>query len=254
MSEDVVTLRGIDKVFSTRKGAVNALKGVDLNVPNGSFVSLVGPSGCGKSTLLKIIGGLIPPTRGILRLEGRDIDGPSRHVGIMFQTPVLFQWRTVLQNVMLPAEIFKLDQKTYAEKARAALDLVGLRSFEHCYPRELSGGMQQRVALSRLLIFDPTVLLMDEPFGALDEFNRERLNLEILRIWSQSKQTVVFVTHNIGEAVFLSDRVHIMAPNPGCIISTVDIPLSRPRTFASMKEPAYGEKVFEIRELLGVAG
>ncbi len=250
---NAVTVRDLDKVYVTRNGSVLALKGVNLDVPQGAFVSIVGPSGCGKSTLLKIIGGLIPRTSGTLKLEGRDVEGPSRHVGIMFQTPTLFPWRTVIQNVMLPVEVFKLDRKSYIDRAGQVLEMVGLAGFEHCYPRELSGGMQQRVALSRVLIYEPTVLLMDEPFGALDEFNRERLNLEILRIWTEKKQTTIFVTHNISEAVFLSDQVYVMSTNPGRIVGVVDVPLPRPRTFATMKEALFGEKVFEIREQLGVA-
>jgi len=155
--------------------------------------------------------------------------------------------------VLLPVEIFGHNKKDYVEKARSVLDMVGLCDFETCYPRELSGGMQQRVALSRVLIFEPHLLLMDEPFGALDEFNRERLNLEILRIWTEIKQTILFVTHNIAEAVLLSDRLYVMSPSPGRIVGIVDVPLPRPRTFASMHDPVFADKIYEVRELLGVA-
>ncbi len=243
----------VDKVYSTRQGNVVALQGASLHVDRHSFVSLVGPSGCGKSTLLKIIGGLLTKTRGTVRVNGEEVTAPSRDIGIMFQTPTLFPWRTVLDNVLLPVEVFGKDKKGFLPQAREVLRLVGLGEFEGCYPRELSGGMQQRVALSRLLIFEPHLLLMDEPFGALDEFNRERLNLEILRVWTEISQTILFVTHNIMEAVFLSDRLYVMSCAPGRVVGIVDVPLPRPRTFASMHEPLFADKVYEARELLGVA-
>ncbi|MCZ7663208.1 MAG: ABC transporter ATP-binding protein [Thermoleophilia bacterium] len=253
-TDAVISVRQVDKTYSSRQADVVALQGASLEIARHSFVSLVGPSGCGKSTLLKIIGGLIPITAGAVQVNGRHVTGPSRDVGMMFQTPTLFAWRTVLQNVMLPVEIFGLDKVEYEAKARGVLDMVGLRDFEKCYPRQLSGGMQQRVALSRVLIFEPHLLLMDEPFGALDEFNRERLNLEILRVWTEIKQTVLFVTHNIAEAVFLSDRLYVMSPAPGRIVGIIDVPLPRPRTFATMHEPPFADTIFQVRELLGVAG
>ncbi len=253
-TDAVISVRQVDKTYSSRQADVVALQGASLEIARHSFVSLVGPSGCGKSTLLKIIGGLIPITAGAVQVNGRHVTGPSRDVGMMFQTPTLFAWRTVLQNVMLPVEIFGLDKVEYEAKARGILDMVGLRNFEKCYPRQLSGGMQQRVALSRVLIFEPHLLLMDEPFGALDEFNRERLNLEILRVWTEIKQTVLFVTHNIAEAVFLSDRLYVMSPAPGRIVGIIDVPLPRPRTFATMHEPPFADTIFQVRELLGVAG
>lgn len=249
----VVEVRTVDKVYSTRQGPVTALKGASISVKRGAFISLVGPSGCGKSTLLKIIGGLIPKTSGMVLFRGRSVEGPTRDIGMMFQTPTLFPWRTVIQNVMLPIEIFKLDERQYREKAELALEMVGLKGFVECYPRELSGGMQQRVALSRVLIFEPHLLLMDEPFGALDEFNREKLNLEILRVWGELKQTVIFVTHNISEAVFLADDLFVMSPSPGRVVGHLNVPLERPRTFASMHDPAFVDTVYRVRELLGVA-
>jgi NitT/TauT family transport system ATP-binding protein len=251
--ETAIAVEDVDKVYSTNKGDVVALAGATMEVERHSFVSLVGPSGCGKSTLLKIIGGLLSRTAGSVEVNGEEVTGPSRDVGMMFQTPTLFPWRTVLENVMLPVEIFGRNKKEYLPKAREVIDLVGLSEFESCYPRELSGGMQQRVALSRVLIFEPHFLLMDEPFGALDEFNRERLNLEILRVWTEIGQTILFVTHNIMEAVFLSDRLYVMSCAPGRVVGIVDVPLPRPRTFASMHEPLFADKVYEVRELLGVA-
>lgn len=248
-----IAVEQVDKVYPTGRGDVVALQGCTLEIKGHSFVSLVGPSGCGKSTLLKIMGGLLSKTRGSATINGREIRGPSRDIGMMFQTPTLFPWRTVLENVLLPVEVFGHDKNDYIGKARAVLDMMGLCDFERCYPRELSGGMQQRVALSRVLVFEPHFLLMDEPFGALDEFNRERLNLEILRIWTEIKQTVLFVTHNIAEAVLLSDRLYVMSPSPGRVVGIVDVPLPRPRTFASMHEPLFTDKIYEVRDLLGVA-
>ena len=251
--EIAIAVEAVDKVYSTNKGDVVALAGASMEVERHSFVSLVGPSGCGKSTLLKIIGGLLSRNAGSVKVNGEEVVGPSRDIGMMFQTPTLFPWRTVLENVMLPVEIFGRSKKEYLPKAREVIDLVGLSEFEGCYPRELSGGMQQRVALSRVLIFEPHFLLMDEPFGALDEFNRERLNLEILRVWTEIGQTILFVTHNIMEAVFLSDRLYVMSCAPGRVVGIADVPLPRPRTFASMHEPLFADKVYEVRELLGVA-
>jgi NitT/TauT family transport system ATP-binding protein len=249
----LVRAENVDKTYVTRQGPVTALKGASISVQRGTFISLVGPSGCGKSTLLKIIGGLIPKTGGEVFYRGRQVEGPNRDIGMMFQTPTLFPWRTILENVMLPIEIFKRDTKTHLEKAKEVLEMVGLKGFENCYPRELSGGMQQRAALSRVLIFEPHLLLMDEPFGALDEFNRERLNLEILRVWGELKQTVIFVTHNIAEAVFLADELYVMSPSPGRVIGHLNVSLERPRTFGSMHEPEFVEKVYQVRDLLGVA-
>jgi NitT/TauT family transport system ATP-binding protein len=172
---------------------------------------------------------------------------------MMFQTPVLFPWRTVLENVLLPIEVFGFDRRRAIERARDILRLVGLEDREHAYPYELSGGMQQRAALSRVLIIDPQIILMDEPFGAIDEFTRERLNLELLRIWEERGQTIIFVTHSIVEAVFLADRVVVMGTAPGCVLSVVDVPLPRPRSIELMKSPDFACIVFGVREYLGVA-
>ena len=254
-----IQVAGLSKVFSAgrRSSAVEALRDVTIDIEPGQFVSFVGPSGCGKSTLLKVIGGLIEPTQGRVRVGGAEVAGPRRNVGIMFQTAVLFPWRTVLENVLLPIEIFGVglgpDRAAAAEKARGILRLVGLEGREAAYPRELSGGMQQRAALSRVLVTDPPIILMDEPFGALDEFTRERMNLELLRIWQERGQTIIFVTHSIAEAVFLADRVVVMGTSPGRVLSVVDVPLPRPRSIDLMKTPDFATTVFEVREHLGVA-
>jgi NitT/TauT family transport system ATP-binding protein len=254
MAATLIDISNLHKVYSTPQGEpLVALQDVALEVREGEFLSFVGPSGCGKSTLLNIVGGLLDRTAGQVRFRGQEQSGPRREVGMMFQTPVLFAWRTVLDNVLLPVEIFGWDKARYRQRAFEILDLVGLKGFERSYPRQLSGGMQQRVSLSRVLVYDPEVLLLDEPFGALDEFTRETMNLELLRIWSGSGKTVLFVTHNINEAVFLSDRVVVMTPRPGRIERVVEIGLPRPRQREHLKLPYFSEKVFEIRELLGVA-
>jgi NitT/TauT family transport system ATP-binding protein len=250
-----IEVNNVGRIFRTRLGTVvvEALRAVSLDILPGQFVSFVGPSGCGKSTLLKLIGGLIEPTSGRITVGGLDVTGPRRDIGVMFQTPVLFPWRTVLENVLLPIEVFGLDQRIATEKARSILRLVGLEDRERAYARELSGGMQQRAALSRVLVIDPPIILMDEPFGALDEFTRERMNLELLRIWQERGQTIIFVTHSIVEAVFLADRVVVMGTAPGRVLSIVDVPLPRPRSIDLMKSPEFAGAVFEVREHLGVA-
>jgi NitT/TauT family transport system ATP-binding protein len=249
----LISVQGLQKVYPAEGRALLALDGIDLEVRAGEFMSFVGPSGCGKSTLLNIIGGLLERSAGEVRFRGEDQSRPRREIGMMFQTPVLFAWRTILENVLLPIEIFGWDKAKFRGRAEEILELVGLKGFERSYPRQLSGGMQQRVALSRVLVYDPDVLLLDEPFGALDEFTREAMNLELLRIWGGSGKTVLFVTHNINEAVFLSDRVVVMTPRPGRVARVVEIDLPRPRRREHFKLPSFSEKAFEIRELLGVA-
>src|SRR5438477_882512 len=244
---------GVSAVSKVFPSGLEALRGVSVDIQPGEFVSFVGPSGCGKSTLLKLIGGLLAPSGGEITVGGRKVSGPRRDVGVMFQTSVLFPWRTVLENVLLPIEVFGLERAAAMDKARGILRLVGLDGREAAYPRELSGGMQQRAALSRVLVTDPPIILMDEPFGALDEFTRERMNLELLRIWQERGQTIIFVTHSIAEAVFLADRVVVMGTSPGRVLSVVDVPLPRPRSVELMKSPAFASTVFEVREYLGVA-
>ena len=249
----ILTVSKVHKRYRTSSRDLHALDDISLAVDTGEFVTLVGPSGCGKSTLLKIVGGLVERTAGDVVFKGEAVRGPRRDIGIMFQTPVLFDWRTALENVMLPTEVLGLDRNESLRRARAALALVDLAGFEESYPSQLSGGMQQRVSLSRVLVYEPDLLLMDEPFGALDEFTRERLNLEIQRIWMQSRKTIIFVTHNIAEAVFLSDQILVMTPRPGRLARVVRVPFPRPREIRLMKSPEFASLVFEIREVLGVA-
>jgi NitT/TauT family transport system ATP-binding protein len=225
-----IKIENLFKTYKSRSGLVAALENVNLDIEQNEFITLVGPSGCGKSTLLKIIGALIRPSRGRLLYDNRPLLQPTRDVGIVFQEPVLLPWRTALDNVLLPAEILGLDVEASRARAMDLLKLVGLQGFESNPPRELSGGMQQRVALSRALIHNPSVLLMDEPFAALDAMTREELGFELLRIWDTHKKTVVFVTHNIVEAILLADRVVAMSPRPGRIDRIVTIDLPRPRT------------------------
>jgi len=213
-------------------------------------VTLVGPSGCGKSTLLKLIGALIRPSRGTLLFDGTALVRPTRDVGIVFQEPVLLAWRTVLDNVLLPAEIIGLDKASSRARALQLIDLVGLAGFEQRFPRELSGGMQQRVALCRALIHDPSVLLMDEPFAALDAMTREELGFELMRIWSADKKTVIFVTHNITEAILLADRVVAMTARPGRIARIVDIDLARPRTIDMEFTQRFKDYSDQVREVI----
>jgi NitT/TauT family transport system ATP-binding protein len=247
-----VAVRELSKTYVSRKGSLEALRAATFDVPDGAFISLVGPSGCGKSTLLKIVGGLIPKTSGTVHVHDTEVTGPLRQVGIMFQTPVLFPWRTILQNLLLPAEVYGLGMKDARGRCEELLGITGLAEFRDAYPRELSGGMQQRAALCRVLAYEPEVLLLDEPFGALDEFTRERMNLEVLRLWHINEPAIIFVTHNIGEAVFLSDYVCVMTPCPGCVAEIIKIDLPRPREMTVMKAPEYSNYVFQIREILGV--
>lgn len=246
---EVISVSGLSRQYPTSQGSVLALDAVDFSVSDGEFVAVVGPSGCGKSTLLKILAGLLPATRGEARLRGTQISGPRRDIGVVFQSPVLFPWRSVLSNVLLPVDVQHLGRERNAGPAMELLELVGLSGFEHRYPWELSGGMQQRVAITRALIHDPTILLMDEPFGALDAMTRENMNLELQRIWLESHKTVLFITHSIAEAVFLADRVLVMSPRPGRIIEDVPIDLPRPRPFDVVAVPEFGAYVGRIRAL-----
>lgn len=248
--QPAIEIEDLDKVYRLGKNVLVALKDVSLNVRAGEFLSLVGPSGCGKSTLLNIVAGLVAKSNGRVRIDGEDLKGPSRRTGMMFQSPVLLPWRTNLDNVMLPIEVFGLQRQDYLAKALALLELVGLGSFSARYPSELSGGMKQRVAICRMLLCDPTVLLMDEPFSALDEMSREFMNLELLRIWDELRNTVLFVTHNIGEAVFLSDRVVVMSARPGRISRVISIDLPRPRSRATLSTEAYFRQVTIVRGAL----
>ncbi|MBA2702206.1 MAG: ABC transporter ATP-binding protein, partial [Chloroflexi bacterium] len=257
-SAPVVRLAGVDKTF-IRDGQVvtTALSGIDLAIERGEFVSLIGPSGCGKSTLLRVIGDLIQPSAGKISVNGKPAARArrDRDYGMVFQAPVLFDWRTVEDNVKLPLELMGYDRARRDARTREMLELVELGGFLRHHPYQLSGGMQQRVAIARALAFEPSILLMDEPFGALDEMTRERMNQEVLRIWERTGITVVFVTHSIPEAVFLSSRVVVMSARPGRITDVIEIDLPRPRGVDTRETGRYFELVTAVREALrGGAG
>ena len=246
-----VSFDNISKDFFSNKKQIRAIELVDLKITTGEFVCIVGPSGCGKSTLLKIGAGLLNPTSGDVSYLGAKIKGPVSEVGIVFQNAALLDWRKTLQNVMLPIEMRGLDYSVYQPRAKELLRSVGLEDFMDRYPYELSGGMQQRTAICRALIHDPPVLLMDEPFGALDALTREQLSRELIKIWEKKKQTVIFVTHSIPEAVFLGDRVVVMTPRPGNVAKIFDIKLPRPRDVSVERTSAFTDYVDSIRTILG---
>jgi NitT/TauT family transport system ATP-binding protein len=251
---DVIAIRHLSKTYGAASGGVTALNDIDCAVADGEFLAIVGPSGCGKSTLLKILAGLMPATSGDALLNGTPIAGPRRDIGVVFQSPVLFPWRTVLGNVLLPVDVQRLGREAMTKRALDLLALVGLAGFEHRYPWQLSGGMQQRVALVRALIHDPALLLMDEPFGALDALTREAMNVELQRIWLERRKTVVFITHSTGEAVFLADRVMVMTPRPGKIGDLFAVDLPRPRALDVMNTPEFGTYVRRVRNALNAGG
>jgi len=248
----VVSLSGVDKTFVTAGAAAVALADIDLEIRRGEFISLIGPSGCGKSTLLRLIGDLTEPTAGSIRINGKPARQArlDRDYGMVFQAPVLFDWRTVEENVRLPLELFGYDRAKQTQRCAEMLDLVDLTAFAGYRPYELSGGMQQRVAIARALAFSPLLLLMDEPFGALDEMTRERMNSEVLSIWERTGITVVFVTHSIPEAVFLSTRVAVMSGRPGRIARIVEVDLPQPRGLLTRESPHYFNLVTQVREAL----
>ncbi len=249
----VVALRALGKSYRPIEGApIVALRDIDLVVERGELVVVVGPSGCGKSTLLRIIAGLDGATEGVVEVDGDAVTGPVATAGLMFQDPLLMAWRTALANVMLPIEVLRRDRTTYRRRALDLMRLIGLEGFEHRYPHELSGGMQQRVALARALIHDPDLLLMDEPFAALDEITREQMSLELLRIWTETGKTVLFVTHSIAEAVFLGDRVVVLSARPGLVRAEIRIDLPRPRTAKVRGLQRYTDHCQDIREQLGL--
>jgi NitT/TauT family transport system ATP-binding protein len=253
-SRDFIRIQEVGKLFGGRGPVVTALQDINLNIGLGEFVAVVGPSGCGKSTLLRILAGLIPTSSGTVWFGDRKLEGPRHDIGVVFQSPVLFPWRTVLDNVFIPIDVQKLDRKKYLSRARDLINLVGLSEFEQRYPAELSGGMQQRVGIVRALVHDPAMLLMDEPFGALDAMTREHMNVELQRLWVAQGKTILFITHSISEAVFLADRVVVMTPRPGRIAEVLDIELPRERTLDMMTTPAFGEYVRRIRAHFGAAG
>jgi NitT/TauT family transport system ATP-binding protein len=251
-AQPVVEVLGAGKIFGSGQTAVHALQGIDLSIRAREFVSLIGPSGCGKSTLLRLIGDLIPASIGSVKVNGKPARQArmGREYGIVFQAPVLFEWRTIDRNVELPLEISGRPAAERRERALEMLRLVELEEFARKYPWQLSGGMQQRVAIARALVIDPKLLLMDEPFGALDEMTRERMNSELMSIWRRTHTTVVFVTHSIPEAVFLSTRVVVMSARPGRVTSVIDVDLPQPRTFETRESERYFELVTAVREAL----
>jgi NitT/TauT family transport system ATP-binding protein len=252
MAPPIIALDGIGKTFASRAGDTEALRDVSLAVDAGEFVSIIGPSGCGKSSLLRIVGDLVEPSAGTVRVNGKSARQArlDRDYGIVFQTPVLYEWRTVLQNVQLPLELAGRQRAEREQRPRALLRLVGLEDFAGHHPWQLSGGMQQRVSIARALALNPPILLMDEPFGALDEMTRERLNQELLQVCAETAATVLFVTHSIAEAVFLSTRIVVMSPRPGSIDRVVTVDLPRPRTDKTRGLPRFFELVTEVRQSL----
>jgi NitT/TauT family transport system ATP-binding protein len=250
----MIAVRRLYKRFGRAASPIIALSDIDFSVNEGELVVVVGPSGCGKSTLLRILAGLMPPSQGEAMLHGSRITGPRRDIGVVFQAPALFPWRSVLGNVLLPVDVQRLGRGRMRARAMELLSLVGLEGFEHRYPWELSGGMQQRVALIRALIHDPALLLMDEPFGALDAMTRESMNQELQRIWMERRKTILFITHSISEAVYLADRVLVMTPRPGRIADELVINLPRPRGLDVMNTPAFGAYVRRIRTGLNATG
>ena len=247
----LASITKLQKRYASRDGGeIVALSEVSLNIYEGEFLSVVGPSGCGKSTLLHIMAGVLERSSGELLLRGQPIDGPRREVGIVFQEPLLLPWRTVLDNVLLPIEVHKLPIEQFRPRALELLELTGLSAFAQKYPQELSGGMQQRVSIARALVHNPTIILMDEPFGALDAMTREQMNLDLMKIWAGSGKTILLITHSISEAVLLGDRVVVMSPRPGRISEVIDIDLPRPRGLNITATPAFGAYAERVRDLL----
>lgn len=250
----VISAKGVNKIFAAAnsESQVVALQNVNLDVHAGEFISLIGPSGCGKSTLLRLIADLTQPSQGSLTVNDKTPHQArlDRDYGMVFQAATLYDWRNVIQNVKLPLEIMGYSKTERQTRAQAMLELVELGKFANHHPWQLSGGMQQRVSIARALAFEPSILLMDEPFGALDEFTRERMNMELLRIWERTGITIIFVTHSIPEAVFLSTRIVVMSPRPGRITQVVENDVVYPRVFETRETPRYFEKVTEVRELL----
>jgi NitT/TauT family transport system ATP-binding protein len=248
-----VELEGVSREYSTRTGRTLAVENLTLQAREREFVAILGPSGCGKSTVMKMVAGLIPVTAGTIRVAGRPVAGPLDGLGMVFQSPVLLRWRSVLDNVLFPAEALGKRDDAMRERAVGLLKLVGLAGFEKKYPHELSGGMAQRVSLARALLLDPQLLLMDEPFGALDALTREEMGMELLRIWQERPKTILFVTHSIAESVLLADRVLVMSARPGRLAADVKIDLPRPRTGRMRTLPRFGELVARLQDEMGIA-
>ncbi|HEY1504993.1 MAG TPA: ABC transporter ATP-binding protein [Stellaceae bacterium] len=250
-----IAISGLGKTFVTLQGdRIEALVDINVAIGAGSFATIVGPSGCGKSTLLRILAGLIPPSSGGIEIASKKVVGPRKDIGMVFQSSILLPWRTVLDNVMLPAEIVGIPRDKARVRAQELLRMVHLEGFDNKYPQELSGGMQQRASIARALLHDPAILLMDEPFGALDAMTREQMNLELQRIWQESGKTMILVTHSIPEAVFLGDQVLVMTPRPGRLAQVLPVALPRPRGLDGMATPEFGRLTHEIRGRLQQKG
>lgn len=247
----LASIAHLTKRYPSRDGnGVAALDDVSLSIAEGEFITVVGPSGCGKSTLLHILAGVLQRSSGELLLRGKVIDGPRRDVGTVFQEALLLPWRTVIDNVLLPFEVQRLPKEKFRARAMELLELTGLSAFAGHYPQELSGGMQQRVSIVRALVTDPAILLMDEPFGALDAMTREQMNLDLMALWAASRKTIVLITHSISEAVLLGDRVVVMSPRPGRIVDVINIDLERPRGLDLTATPSFGAYAHRVREHL----
>jgi NitT/TauT family transport system ATP-binding protein len=251
VADAYVSTRNVCKNFDTRRGTVEALSDVSFVAAQGEFVAILGPSGCGKSTLLMMCGGLESVTSGTIDIAGTPMAGPRDSIGVMFQDPTLLPWMTVLDNVLFPIRILKRPLRAYVERARQLLDFAGLGGFERNKPHQLSGGMRQRVAICRALVYDPDILLMDEPFSALDALTRDEMNVALLDIWERHRKTALFVTHSIREAVLLADRVVVMSPRPGTIIENLRIPFPRPRDFSIGGTREFNEICDHLRSLIG---
>jgi len=252
--ETHISISGVSKIFQTRSGTVQALQNIDLSIQKGEFVSVLGPSGCGKSTLMMLLSGLDTVSAGRITVGKKHIDKPNPDAGVVFQQDVLLEWRSALQNILIQAEIRKSDMGEATERARQLLKMVSLQDFENAYPKELSGGMRQRVSICRALLHKPPLLLMDEPFGALDAMTRDQLQIDLLRLCSESDMTVFFITHSIAEAIFLSDRVVVMSPRPGRIERIIEIDLPRPRRLAMREDPRFIEYTRELTDIFKSLG
>lgn len=250
----LIEIRQLNKTYPTADGGIHALATIDFDIDEGEFVSVLGPSGCGKSTLLMLISGLIRPTSGTVTIDGEQVEKPYTDLGIVFQRDVLLDWRLVIDNVLLQIEVRRLKRSDYRQQALDLLEQVGLSGFANRYPRELSGGMRQRVSICRALVHDPPLLLMDEPFGALDALTRDQMNLDLLRIWDESRKTVFFVTHSIPEAIFLSDRILVMSKRPGQIVEVIPVDLPRPRHLSLRDTPEFINYSRQIREIFQAQG
>ena len=243
----LIVFDAVSKTYPTAEGPVESLKPLTFDIAESEFLAIVGPSGCGKSTLLKMVAGLLPITSGNIRIGGKPVKGPQANIGMVFQSPVLLAWRTVIENIMLQVEMRRLPRDEYRKRAEQLIDVTGLRGFENKSPWQLSGGMQQRASICRALVHDPAILLMDEPFGALDAMTRERMNAELQRIWYTTRKTVLLITHSIPEAVFLADRVLVMSERPGSVAAIYDVDLPRPRKLSVMADPQFASLAQTIR-------